>query len=254
MNTPGKSLLASIAIHGLVVGAFMAAARQEPAHPVTLTVDFSIARAGLGVPNAGASEGERHSRFEKARQNGRKEQAAAQGLMKALMDERRPVADISAMSPTEMKAGKGMLSRNDGQAEVFGEEGSPWEGGAPGVQQPSPGGTGQPSGRGGHGGGDGVFLRYGSGSAEEGRFYFIRDGVMKNIRYPERARRKGLSGKTLLSFTVTEEGRTRDVRVINGSGFVELDNSAKDAVIRTTFSRKIPHKLFVILPVEYRLE
>ncbi len=102
--------------------------------------------------------------------------------------------------------------------------------------------------------GDRRTIRYGSGSSNERTFRYIREGIMKNVTYPEKARRKGFMGKTLLSFTVSESGFTRDVKVINSSGFNELDSSAKEAVLRTTFSHKIPYRLFVILPIEFRLE
>jgi TonB family protein len=103
-------------------------------------------------------------------------------------------------------------------------------------------------------GGFGRVLNYGDGKGGNGAFAFIRQTIMRNIRYPEKARRMGLEGKVLLSFTLFETGIIKDVKVIRSSGFPILDESAKDALVKTKFSRKIPTQLFVILPVEYRLE
>jgi TonB family protein len=41
---------------------------------------------------------------------------------------------------------------------------------------------------------------------------------------------------------------------VKSSGFPALDENAKVAVSKTAFSRKIPQRLDVVLPVEYRLE
>jgi len=77
---------------------------------------------------------------------------------------------------------------------------------------------------------------------------------MKNIRYPEGARRMGLEGKVVLSFIVLENGSTREVRVINGSGFKVLDENAKEVVERTVMHKKMPHRVVVTLPITYRLK
>jgi protein TonB len=77
---------------------------------------------------------------------------------------------------------------------------------------------------------------------------------MRNITYPERARRMGWEGKVLLSFVVLENGTVEGLKIVNSSGFRALDESAKEAVLRTRFLQRIPYKMVVLLPVEYRLE
>ncbi|MBU0646772.1 energy transducer TonB, partial [Patescibacteria group bacterium] len=90
---------------------------------------------------------------------------------------------------------------------------------------------------------------------EEGKDYnYIRHAVMKNIGYPERARKMGFEGKTLLSFIVLENGTTNQIRVEKSSGYQLLDDSAKEGVARTVIPRKAPHRVVVRLPITYRLQ
>ncbi len=89
----------------------------------------------------------------------------------------------------------------------------------------------------------------------QGKDYnYIRDAVMKNIEYPERARRRGLEGKTLLSFIVLENGTTSEIRALKSSGYRILDDNAKEGVARTVISRKMPYRVIVHLPITYKLQ
>ncbi|OPY67969.1 MAG: Gram-negative bacterial tonB protein [Syntrophorhabdaceae bacterium PtaU1.Bin034] len=112
------------------------------------------------------------------------------------------------------------------------------------------GGNGQGGGRG-SGSGQGA----GAGLAEGGRDYnYIRDAVMKHVRYPEEAIRMGIEGRVLLSFIVLENGTTSRIRVVTGSGCALLDQSAKEAVAMTRIHRKVPYRVVVHLPITYRLQ
>ena len=89
---------------------------------------------------------------------------------------------------------------------------------------------------------------------EEGKDYnYIRHAVMKNIGYPERARRMGFEGKTLLSFMVLENGTTSQIKVEKSSGYRLLDDSAIEGVARTVISQKVTYRVVVRLPITYRL-
>lgn len=95
----------------------------------------------------------------------------------------------------------------------------------------------------------------GEGLAEGGRNYnYIRDAIMKNIRYPDEAIRLGIEGKVLLSFVVLENGTTSKIEVISGSGCRLLDESAKEAVAVTRINRKVPYRVIVHLPITYKLQ
>ncbi|OPY81457.1 MAG: Gram-negative bacterial tonB protein [Syntrophorhabdus sp. PtaU1.Bin153] len=121
--------------------------------------------------------------------------------------------------------------------------------GSPGTSKGGVLAAGWGSGSGGQGSGSG-----GTGFLPQGKdFNYIRSTVIKNLRYPERARRIGAEGKVLLSFIVLEDGSTGDVKVLKGSGFSLLDESAKEAVTRTTIQKKVPYRVVVVLPIVYEL-
>jgi len=91
------------------------------------------------------------------------------------------------------------------------------------------------------------------GGADERHFSFIRETIMQGITYPERARRMGWEGKVVLSFIVRENGSIDDVKVVNSSGFPVLDENARETIAKTSFRKKVPVRLYVLLPVEYKL-
>jgi TonB family protein len=106
------------------------------------------------------------------------------------------------------------------------------------------------------GGGPGDFrtLNYARpGGVDERHFSFVRETIMQGIVYPERARRMGWEGKVVLSFVVRENGFIDDVKVISSSGFSVLDENARDTIAKTHLKNKVPVRLYVLLPVEYRL-
>ncbi|MCE5262286.1 MAG: TonB family protein [Deltaproteobacteria bacterium] len=103
-------------------------------------------------------------------------------------------------------------------------------------------------------GGDSGTGKGGGAISEEGKdFSYIRDAVMKNIGYPERARRMGLEGKTLLTFMVLEDGTTGRIRVEKSSGCPLLDDCAKEGIARTVISRRVPYRIVVRLPITFTL-
>ena len=95
---------------------------------------------------------------------------------------------------------------------------------------------------------------YGGGALQGGKdFSVIRDAIMRNIRYPEWARKKGFEGRVLLSFVVMEDGSTAQIKVLKGSGFGLLDEDAKRAVAKTRIASGVPGNTLVLLPVVYSL-
>jgi len=105
------------------------------------------------------------------------------------------------------------------------------------------------------GGGGGLGL---SGEGGEGKSYdygYVRDAVMKNLKYPEKARRFGWEGKVVLHFVINEAGSIRDVRILRSSGVQMLDEAAKDALARVAaFRNKYNGLVTVQLPIEFRLK
>lgn len=104
-------------------------------------------------------------------------------------------------------------------------------------------------------GGDRGAGKGGESMFAEGKDYnYIRHAVMKNIGYPERARKTGFEGKTLLSFIVLENGTTSQIRVEKSSGCQLLDDSAKEGVARTVIPIKVSYRVVVRLPIAFTLQ
>lgn len=249
-----KGLSISILVHILILGAVCSAWINKPAQRSTISLDLSFINFETYGDRAGTQIVDRHTGREAAVKRGNKAEKPNTPQGDTETKTTGSAAYLSSFKPSISDGTTGIISDKDGQVEIAGKKVSSTEFREPGVGTSSLVKNGQSSGGGQNVNNESRTIRYGSGGAYEKSFNYIREDILKNVRYPEKARRKGLQGKITLSFTVTETGLTRDVKVINGSGFSELDNSAKEAIIRTTFSQKIPYKLFVILPIEYRLE
>lgn len=251
-----KGLAVSILVHCLILGAVYTAWIDKPARFKTISLDFSIVSAETDRDNRkGILNGDRQARYGSVE---KKENRKLERL-NLIRDYGKTktigvVTDLQPLTPPPPVEAAENLSDKDGSVEVLGKEGSLARLEASGTGNASLESTGQSPGWGQSGNKEGQSIRYGPGSANEKTFHYIRESILKNVRYPENARRKGLEGKILLSFVVTENGTTRDVKVIHGSGFRDLDNSAQYAIKMTTFTQKIPYKLFVTLPIEFRLE
>jgi TonB family protein len=55
----------------------------------------------------------------------------------------------------------------------------------------------------------------------------IRRRVQEAVVYPERARRRGLSGVTRIRFSIGDDGRAREVETVHSSGHALLDQAAE---------------------------
>jgi len=85
-------------------------------------------------------------------------------------------------------------------------------------------------------------------------FAYIRDKILKNISYPDSARRMGWQGKVLLSFIITADGSVREFKIIQSSGFTILDKSAIETVKDTAPFPKPPGEAQLVIPIIYRLD
>jgi protein TonB len=85
-------------------------------------------------------------------------------------------------------------------------------------------------------------------------FAYIRDKILRNIRYPAKARRLGWQGRVLLSFVITLDGSIKETRVLQGSGFEVLDKNALETVKETAPFPKPPAEARLVIPITYRLE
>ena len=111
--------------------------------------------------------------------------------------------------------------------------------------------SGQDSGQdAGHGlsAGDGQRQRY-----IKEHFAYIRDMIIRNLSYPMIARKAGWSGRVVVSFTVLDDGRVEDVKVVKSSGFGVLDANAIKTIEKAAPFPRPPVKAELIIPVVYRL-
>lgn len=85
-------------------------------------------------------------------------------------------------------------------------------------------------------------------------FAYIRDKILRNIRYPVMARRLGWQGRVLLSFVITLDGSIKEARVMQGSGFEVLDKNVLETVKDTAPFPTPPVEARLVIPITYRLE
>jgi protein TonB len=82
----------------------------------------------------------------------------------------------------------------------------------------------------------------------------IREAIMRNIAYPERARRMGWEGQVVVAFTLLEDGSIRDILIRKSSGVAALDEATEDALRKSTVRVAQAGRLSVVLPIEFRLK
>jgi TonB family protein len=96
-----------------------------------------------------------------------------------------------------------------------------------------------------------------AGAAEHGArgrdFSYIKELLQRNLKYPAVARRKGWEGKVVVEFVICLNGSVRDIRVLETSGKVLLDNSAVDVVRNTEPFPEHSKETRVVIPIVYSL-
>ncbi len=85
-------------------------------------------------------------------------------------------------------------------------------------------------------------------------FAYIRDKILRNVSYPDAARRMGWQGKVLLSFIIRANGSVKGFNIIQSSGFTVLDKDAIETVKDTAPFPKPPVEAQLVIPIVYRLE
>jgi len=80
--------------------------------------------------------------------------------------------------------------------------------------------------------------------------------IMRNIEYPELARRAGVEGTVYVNAYVDEEGVVQKIELVRGIG-AGLDEAAMEAVLKARFipgkQRGIPIRVRVVVPVRFSL-
>jgi periplasmic protein TonB len=77
-------------------------------------------------------------------------------------------------------------------------------------------------------------------------------------RYPDSARRQGITGTTTLLFEVLENGRVREVQIENSAGHPDLDQAAAEAIKKWRFEPARrgtqPVAVWLRMPVKFVLK
>lgn len=244
MRTHFTSCTISLAVHLVIVGAFLSVPLHSIVRQKSIALDFSIVNGHEG--GKGSLSGGPEKKMPKDARRAENGHASAIEKRTAMAAEHDDTSTGRPLAGEVVRYAKKTTTGIDpaGQVSVAQERQAA---GVPASNTLDTGSAGQ--------GGKGVkTLNYaGPGGADERNFSFIRDRIIQNIIYPERARRMGWEGRVTLSFTVNENGSIGDIKIINSSGFPVLDENARDAVAKTNFKRKVPVRLVVLLPVEYRL-
>lgn len=84
-------------------------------------------------------------------------------------------------------------------------------------------------------------------------FTYIRDSVQRNISYPNIAQKMGWAGKVMVAFTIREDGRVEDIRILQSCGFAVLDKSAVNTIERSAPFPRPPVSAEITLPITFRL-
>ena len=85
-------------------------------------------------------------------------------------------------------------------------------------------------------------------------FSYIRDLIQKKIVYPRIARQMGWEGKVKVVFTISSDGRVKDIKIAQTSGIEILDRNALTTVKKASPFPKPPAEAQLIIPIVYRLD
>jgi protein TonB len=85
-------------------------------------------------------------------------------------------------------------------------------------------------------------------------FAYIRELILKNLKYPPVARTMGWKGVVTVSFVVLENGTAENIRVVKSSGNGVLDRNVVRTIQEIQPFPKPPGKAELIIPITFRLE
>ncbi|HOC38444.1 MAG TPA: energy transducer TonB [Thermodesulfobacteriota bacterium] len=84
-------------------------------------------------------------------------------------------------------------------------------------------------------------------------FAYIKDLIQQHLDYPRRAVQMGWEGKVVVSFVIQENGISKDVKIVESSGFSVLDDNVVRAIHAVEPFPRPPMKAEVQVPIMYRL-
>lgn len=85
------------------------------------------------------------------------------------------------------------------------------------------------------------------------QFDYIRDSLQRSLGYPPIARKMGWTGRVMVTFIIYENGRVKNIEIIDGSGFAILDKNAIAAIKKASPFPEPPVEAKIIVPIVYML-
>ncbi len=255
MKENWPAMAASIAMHACLICLVIAASLAFDNRPgKVIEIDFSLVKDHVAQHPPSKIRKQTITRGRQVRGGG-----APGKINNRAASTQNDTAATSAKEEAKLPPAPAPVTASDPRSEAIvhgGEAGSAQALGAAGTGDAYAGRTsGSGHGQGGSGGGRGAGHGSGAGLTEGGRDYnYIRDAIIKNIKYPDEAIRLDIEGKVVVSFIVLEDGRTSAIKVVGSSGYRLLDESTREAVATTRIRRKVPYRVVVHLPITYKLQ
>lgn len=253
----GKGLLASLTLHAVVIALIIVfSTGSVRRQPETITVFL----ADVGSTGERCSPGEARSPASKrpipppgARVSGSvRREPASPGAATPSPRETANRTQTSTMSTTDISALSAALAEQPSAAaeDVAGGQGTAGRAGAgPGGTGSTGSGSSSSAGQGIAGGSDGERKDYLANN-----FGYIRDLIVKNLKYPYTARQMGWKGSVTVGFVILENGTVETLRVIKSSGHDLLDERVVKTVRALQPFPRPPTRAEVVVPIAFRLE
>ena len=84
-------------------------------------------------------------------------------------------------------------------------------------------------------------------------YQYIRDLIVKHLVYPSMAKKMGWQGKVVVSFTISETGAARSLKVVESSGYTVLDENVVETIREVQPFPKPPAPAHIEIPIKYNL-
>ena len=256
----GKGLIASVMLHTIVIALVIVySGGSVKKHPETITVFLAdVAPQGErgAAGSAPARVGMKLSSHPPAKQGPSLRRENWESAVPRTTKPSAPDADNEASTNKVAAAESPALSTFSAGPLVASA--------SPGARGATEGrGSGDRTGAGVTGAGKGgAGTDYGTGDGADGgkkqylehNFGYIRDLIVKNLKYPYAARRMGWKGSVTIAFVILENGTAEAVRVIQSSGYDLLDQSVLKTVRALQPFPSPPVRAELVIPIAFRLE
>lgn len=265
MSIQVKAFQFSLLIHGTLFAGLVLAGLLPTKQPPPVVIDFSLnlteARAGepaaapgSEVPSPAGSASPQPQAVEAPPANSPpKPKEIVPQPKKAIppkprVHKKRPEPSpepLKAMAPrTPPLQTPSQVSAVEGASPVTGSAAVSSAAGA-GIAQGKDG-AGAASGTVGGSPGDGGGMRY--------DFSYVRERILKKLRFPASARQRGQSGKIVVSFTLLADGQVERIAIVAGSGHEILDQAVIDTIRQVAPFPRPPVSAQLVLPIVFHLK